>query len=56
VSYTVAAASASVCSVAGTTATMLATGNCVLHANQAGNGAYSVAPQVAVSFTVTAAD
>jgi hypothetical protein len=33
---------------------MLAAGTCVIRANQAGNGAYSVAPQVAVSFAVKA--
>jgi hypothetical protein len=33
---------------------MLAAGTCVIHANQAGNGAYSLAPQVSVSFTVKA--
>jgi len=54
VAYSVATASATVCSVSGSTATMLAAGTCVIHANQAGNGAYSLAPQVSVSFTVKA--
>jgi predicted outer membrane repeat protein len=52
VSYT--SATGTVCSVSGSTATMLATGTCVIRANQAGNNAYSLAPQVAVYFTVKA--
>lgn len=37
--------SASVCSVSGTTVTMLAAGTCQLAANQAGNANYTAAPQ-----------
>jgi hypothetical protein len=44
----------SVCSVSGSTATMLATGNCVIQASQAGNDAYSVAPQASQYFAVKA--
>jgi sugar lactone lactonase YvrE len=41
-----------VCTVAGSTASLLTAGNCVIQANQAGNGAYSVAPQVSQYFKV----
>lgn len=41
--------SAAVCSVSGTTVTMLAAGTCQLAANQGGNGNYSAAPQVTQS-------
>jgi hypothetical protein len=51
VSYT--SATGTVCSVLGSTATMLATGTCVIRADQAGNNAYSLAPQVSQYFTVT---
>ena len=41
-----------VCSVSGSTATLLAAGTCTVVASQAGNGAYSPAPNVSRSFTV----
>jgi hypothetical protein len=47
-----ATTTSTVCSVAGTTATMLATGNCVIQASQAGNGAYAVAPGASQYFVV----
>jgi kumamolisin len=51
VTYT--SASPAVCTVLGATATLVTTGSCVIHANQAGNTTYSVAPQVAQYFTVS---
>jgi hypothetical protein len=42
----------SVCTVAGTAATMLISGTCIIDANQAGNTTYAAAPQVAQSFSV----
>jgi hypothetical protein len=47
-------ATTSVCTVSGTTATMLTTGTCVIHATQAGNSTYSAAPLVSQSITVKA--
>jgi hypothetical protein len=44
-----------VCTIAGTTATMVATGTCTIDANQAGNGSYFAAPMVPQSFAVTLA-
>lgn len=41
-----------VCSVAGTTVTLLAAGTCTISADQAGNGTYSSAPTVVRSFAV----
>jgi hypothetical protein len=43
-----------VCTVAGTTASLLIGGNCTIQATQAGNAAYNSAPAVNQSFTVTA--
>jgi len=48
-------ATPTVCTVSGNTVTTLAAGTCTINANQAGNGTYAAAPQVAVSFTVAAA-
>ncbi|MDI9239560.1 autotransporter domain-containing protein [Lysobacter sp. LF1] len=44
----------SVCSVSGSTVTMLAAGNCSLTANQAGNANYSAATQVALDVSIGA--
>ena len=44
---------AGVCITSGTTATFIASGTCVLDANQSGNGTYSAASQVQQSFTVS---
>jgi hypothetical protein len=52
VSFSVAPASAGVCSVAGSTVTMIGAGPCTVDANQAGNGTYQAAPQAQQSFTV----
>ena len=43
-----------VCTVTGTTASVSATGNCIIYATQAGNATYSLAPTVSQYFTVTA--
>jgi len=45
---------ASVCGVSGTTVSLAGVGTCSVAANQAGNAAFSPAPQVVRSFTVTA--
>jgi len=44
------------CSVAGSTVTFVAAGNCIVNANQAGNGNYNAAPQVQQSFTIVKND
>lgn len=49
---TFSSGSPAVCSVSGATVSFLSPGTCTLHANQAGNGSYSPAPQVSQSFTV----
>ena len=46
---------ASVCTVSGTTVTLVSVGICTLQANQAGNGSYGAAPTVSQQFSVTAA-
>ena len=46
---------AAVCSVSGNTVSLIAVGTCTVAANQAGNGTYNPAVQVAQSFTVTPA-
>jgi hypothetical protein len=52
---TFTSASTTVCTVSATTATFLIAGTCTIDANQPGNSTYAAAPQVAQSFTVTAA-
>ena len=47
-----ASATSSVCTVAGTTASLINLGTCVIHATQAGNSAYTPAPLVSQSFVV----
>ncbi|HZQ61861.1 MAG TPA: FG-GAP-like repeat-containing protein, partial [Casimicrobiaceae bacterium] len=42
-----------VCTVAGSTVTLVATGACTIRAAQAGNGNYNAAPNIDQSFTVT---
>jgi hypothetical protein len=44
-----------VCTVSGTTATMIAAGICTIQANQAGNGTYTAATPVSQTFIVNAA-
>lgn len=45
----------SICTVSGSTVTLVATGTCTIAADQAGNASYAAAPQVLQSFAVTAA-
>jgi hypothetical protein len=45
-----------ICSVSGTTATVLAGGTCTIAANQAGNGSYNPAPEVSQSFDIDPAN
>jgi hypothetical protein len=49
-----ASATGTVCTVSGTSASMLTAGACVIHATQSGNSTYSAAPLVAQSITVKA--
>jgi hypothetical protein len=52
VSFAVAVGSAGVCSISGSTVSMIGAGTCVITANQVGNGTYQAAVQVQQSFTV----
>jgi hypothetical protein len=52
VTFTIDAAAASICSIAGSTVSFTAVGSCVIDANQAGNANYNAAPQVQQSFAV----
>jgi len=52
VTYTTTASSAGVCTVSGTTASLLAYGNCIIEASQAGNSSYSAAPTASQLFLV----
>jgi hypothetical protein len=45
-------ATTGVCTVSGTTVTLLAPGTCTINANQAGNGTYAAAAQVQRSFAI----
>ena len=47
-----ASTTTSVCTVSGTTATLIAAGTCTIQATQAGNGTYAAATPVSQSFTV----
>ena len=47
-----ASSSTSVCTVSGTTVTMLAEGNCALTANQAGDTNYNAAPQLTLEVSL----
>jgi len=54
VTFTVdAATTAGVCTVSGTTVSVLATGTCIIDANQAGTSAYAAATQASQSFVIT---
>jgi len=53
VTYSIAPASAGVCSLAGSVVSFTGTGTCTVRANQAGNGSFQAAPQAQQSFTVT---
>lgn len=46
-------ATTAVCTVTGTTITVLTTGTCTIKANQAGNGTYAAAAQVQKSFVIS---
>ena len=50
-----ASTTTAICTVAGSTVSMLAAGNCGLTANQAGNANYSAAPQAVLSVAIGAA-
>ena len=52
VGFTAAPSSAGVCTVSGSTVTIVGGGTCTVNANQGGNGSYLAAPQVQQSFTV----
>jgi sugar lactone lactonase YvrE/ribosomal protein S11 len=49
---TFSSTTASICSVSGSTLSLLIPGTCVVHASQAGNSVYAAAPTVAQSFAV----
>ena len=51
VAYT--SATTSVCTVTGTTITVLTTGTCTINANQAGNGTYEAAVQIQKGFVIS---
>jgi RHS repeat-associated protein len=53
---TFASTTTSVCTVSGTTATIVAAGTCTLTANQAGNASYSAAPQVTANVVINKAN
>jgi hypothetical protein len=52
VTFTIDASSGGVCTISGSTLTMVHAGTCTIDANQAGNGTYAAAPQVQQSFTI----
>ncbi|MDX2166146.1 MAG: hypothetical protein SF182_03760, partial [Deltaproteobacteria bacterium] len=54
VSYSIAPASAAVCSIAGATVSFFGTGVCAINANQAGNAFYNAAPTAQQQVTVAA--
>ncbi|HCG54133.1 MAG TPA: hypothetical protein DEX10_12170, partial [Betaproteobacteria bacterium] len=49
---TFASTSPTICTVSGTTATIVSAGTCILTANQAGNATYSAAPQVSATVVI----
>ncbi len=55
VTFTIDAAAAGVCTIAGATVAFIGAGTCVIDANQAGNASYTAAPQVRQTFTVVRA-
>jgi len=54
VTFTAAASSAGVCTVAGATVTLVGVGTCTIDANQSGDASYRAAAQVQQSFAVAA--
>ena len=55
VGFSASAASAGVCSVSGTTVSLLGAGTCTILADQAGSGGYHAAPQAQQSFAIARA-
>ena len=55
VTFTIAAGSAGICTISGSTVSMTGAGTCTINANQAGNASYQAAPQVQQSFTIALA-
>jgi len=53
VAFSAAAGSAGICTVAGSTISLVGAGTCTINANQAGNGSYLAAPQKQQSFTIS---
>ena len=53
VSFGIAPASAGVCTVSGSSVSLVAAGTCTVQADQAGNASYQPAPQAQQSFTVS---
>jgi hypothetical protein len=53
VTFSAAAGSAGICTVAGSTVSLVGAGTCTINANQAGNGSYLAAPQKQQSFTIS---
>jgi hypothetical protein len=53
-SVTLSSSTPFVCSVSGTSLTMVATGTCTVNANQSGNASFVAAPQVSQSFGIVA--
>jgi hypothetical protein len=55
VAFSAAPSSAGICTVSGSTVTLVGAGTCTINANQAGNGMYLAAAQVQQSFVVARA-
>jgi len=55
VAFSIAPASAGVCTISGSTVSFVAGGTCTVNANQAGNAGYNPAPQAQQSFAVAKA-
>jgi hypothetical protein len=53
VAFSAAAGSAGICTVSGSTVSLVGAGTCTINANQAGNGSYLAAPQKQQSFTIS---
>ena len=53
VTFSAAAGSAGICTVSGSTVSLIGAGTCTINANQAGNGSYLAAPQKQQSFTIS---
>jgi hypothetical protein len=53
VTFSAAAGSAGICTVSGSTVSLVGAGTCTINANQAGNGSYLAAPQKQQSFTIS---